>query len=187
MNKNELLNTLREKLSGLPKNDIERSLEYYKEIIEDKIDEGISEDDAVAALGSVDDIAAQIRSEITPPEEPKAPKAKKPEAEEKTKKSASSALGALFSGLLMFVSVIFWCIAASFFIAVGGMALGALFSLFSSVVTLISARWAQAVLFLGGAFLLAGLTVLVFMGTVAVTKKYRKFTKKLVEELKEKF
>lgn len=64
MNKREFLEQLEKGLSDLPKNDIEERLAFYSEMIDDRMEEGISEEDAVAGIGSVDDIVAQILSEI---------------------------------------------------------------------------------------------------------------------------
>ena len=64
MTKQELTLTLTEKLGGLPWEEIERSMEYYDEMINDRMEEGMSEAEAIAALGSVDEIAQQILSEI---------------------------------------------------------------------------------------------------------------------------
>jgi len=64
MNKNQFLIALMQKLNGLPLEDIERSVGYYSEMIDDRMEEGMSEEEAVAALGSLEDIAAQILSEI---------------------------------------------------------------------------------------------------------------------------
>ena len=55
---------LSEKLSGLPKDDIKKSAEFYIEMIDDRMDEGMSEAEAVAAIGSVDTIAEEILGEI---------------------------------------------------------------------------------------------------------------------------
>ena len=48
MNKQEFLDALRERLSGLPSREVEDRLGFYGEIIDDRIEEGISEHDAVA-------------------------------------------------------------------------------------------------------------------------------------------
>lgn len=66
MTKNEFMNILRsrEELFGLPEEDIERSLSFYEELIDDRMEEGMSEEEAVAAVGSPGEIAAQILSEI---------------------------------------------------------------------------------------------------------------------------
>lgn len=60
MNKEQFLIELGAALSGLPDEDIEKSLEYYSEMIDDRIEEGISEEEAVADLGSIEEIRAQI-------------------------------------------------------------------------------------------------------------------------------
>ena len=63
MNKFQFLEKLRARLSGLSKEDLSLSEEYYGEMIDDRIEEGMSEEDAVAALGSLDAIVKQILRE----------------------------------------------------------------------------------------------------------------------------
>ena len=63
MSKQDFLNTLRVRLSGLPKADIEERLIFYSEIIDDKIEEGLTEEEAVADVGDVMQIADQILSD----------------------------------------------------------------------------------------------------------------------------
>lgn len=65
MTKLKFLLELEKKLSGLPQQDIEEQLTFYCEMIEDRVEEGISEEEAVAQIGTVEDIAAQILSEHT--------------------------------------------------------------------------------------------------------------------------
>ncbi len=60
MNKQEFLNCLAKALSVLPEKDIEERLSFYGEMIDDRIEEGLSEEEAVQAIGSVKDIASQI-------------------------------------------------------------------------------------------------------------------------------
>jgi len=64
MTKLRFLLSLQERLSGLPEEDVEERLHFYSEIIEDRMEEGLSEEEAVAAVGSVDEIAAQILADI---------------------------------------------------------------------------------------------------------------------------
>lgn len=63
MNKKEFLEELQKGLNGLPIKDIEERLNFYNEIIEDKMEEGLSEEDAVLTLGNIDEIIAQIVAE----------------------------------------------------------------------------------------------------------------------------
>ena len=59
MNKEQFLIELASALSGLPDDDIEKTLEFYSEMIDDRIEEGLSEEEAVADLGSIEEIRAQ--------------------------------------------------------------------------------------------------------------------------------
>lgn len=67
MNKAEFLAALRERLSGLPEEDFNRSVDYYTEMIDDRMEDGMSEEEAVACLGSMDEIITQILSEVSLP------------------------------------------------------------------------------------------------------------------------
>ena len=60
MNKQAFLTQLRKGLSGLPQQDIEERLTFYSEMIDDRIEEGLAEYDAVREIGKVDAVVAQI-------------------------------------------------------------------------------------------------------------------------------
>lgn len=60
MYKYEFLTALREQLVGLPKEDIEERISFYEEMINDRMDEGKSEEEAVAEIGTVDDVVREI-------------------------------------------------------------------------------------------------------------------------------
>ena len=60
MNKKKFLSELRKLLTGLPEAEIERKIEFYGKMIDEKKEEGISEKEAVNSLGSLDEIASQI-------------------------------------------------------------------------------------------------------------------------------
>ena len=60
MNKEQFLTALRARLTGLPREDLERTLQYYREMIDDRIEEGMSEQAAVADVGDPDELAAAI-------------------------------------------------------------------------------------------------------------------------------
>ena len=64
MKKQEFLDRLRVKLSGLPSDEVEGRLEFYSEMIDDRIEEGVSEERAVLEIGPIEDIVSQILSEI---------------------------------------------------------------------------------------------------------------------------
>ena len=60
MRKQEFIYQLWKKLSDLPKEEVEERLSFYAEMIDDRMEEGLSEEEAVAAIGSTDEIAGQI-------------------------------------------------------------------------------------------------------------------------------
>ena len=64
MNKKEFLSELGKKLSKLSKREIKERLVFYNESIDDRMEEGLSEEDAVLAMGDIDQIAAQIIEEM---------------------------------------------------------------------------------------------------------------------------
>ena len=64
MNKNEFIFVLREKLSKFPKVEVDERISFYSEIIDDYIEDGLTEDEAVSKIGSIDEIVEQISSEI---------------------------------------------------------------------------------------------------------------------------
>lgn len=63
MDKQEFLAQLRNGLAGLPPRDIEERLSFYSEMIDDRIEEGLSEQEAVSAVGSVESIVSQTIGE----------------------------------------------------------------------------------------------------------------------------
>ena len=64
MSKQEFLVQLRKGLSGLPQDDIEERLTFYSEMIDDRMEEGLSEEDAVYEIGDIDELISQIVADI---------------------------------------------------------------------------------------------------------------------------
>ena len=60
MKKEEFLTELRSKLNGLSKEEIDERINFYSEMIDDRISEGKSEEEAVADLGGVDKVIDDI-------------------------------------------------------------------------------------------------------------------------------
>lgn len=60
MNKKEFLSLLSKKLSKLPKQEIKERIVFYSEMIDDRVEDGLSEEEAVLEIGNIDDVANQI-------------------------------------------------------------------------------------------------------------------------------
>lgn len=64
MTKQEFLNALSAKLAALPKQELEERLNFYADMIDDGEEDGLTEEQAVAKLGSVEEVTAQIIADI---------------------------------------------------------------------------------------------------------------------------
>ncbi len=67
MTKKNFIEELRRALCGLSEDEIQHSLDYYEEIINDRIESGMSEEEALKAIGTPEDIAREILLEMPLP------------------------------------------------------------------------------------------------------------------------
>jgi len=59
MTKLEFIGALSQRLQSLPRQELDKITSFYSEIVCDRMEDGMSEEAAVAALGSVEDAARQ--------------------------------------------------------------------------------------------------------------------------------
>lgn len=176
MNKQEFLNCLQKGLSGLPKDDVEAHLTFYAEMIDDRIEEGFSESQAVADIGAVDKIVSQIAAEIplTRIVKEKCKTNRRPSAFEIT-------LLALGSPLWLSLLIAVFAVALSLFAVLWSLVI-ALWAIEAALFACVPASLAAAVLFgcqgypiagtmmLATALICAGLAIFLFFGCRAATK-----------------
>lgn len=168
MNKNDFIAELKKELNGLPDSDIQRSIDFYTEMIEDKIEDGMTEENAVSELEPPAEIAKKVLSETSIS---KLVKAKlKPSRELKGWEIALLVLGAplwlpliiAFAAVLLSVYAVIWsviislyCIDLSFAVCVlGGTAQGIIFAFGGNVVS--------SVFYFGASIACFGIAVLLF-------------------------
>ena len=60
MNKKEFLEELEKRLHALPKEEIEERLQFYSEAIDDRVEEGETEEQAIEEIGTLDEITWEI-------------------------------------------------------------------------------------------------------------------------------
>ncbi len=60
MNKQEFLDSVARGIAGLSPEDVTRWTEYYREMLEDRIEDGMSEEEAVAAMGKPGEVVEEI-------------------------------------------------------------------------------------------------------------------------------
>lgn len=177
MNKNEFLLALRSKLSSLPEEDIEKSAGFYSEIIDDHIEDGLSEEEAVCAVGSVDEIASQIMSEIS------LPKLIKSKVRQKHSLKAWEiillvlgspiwltllAAAAVVILALMIVAlslyIVAWAVIITMYAADLSIAVGAVAGILGCLLYLSYGNLASALLLMGSGLFCAGVSMLLFFG-----------------------
>ena len=64
MNREDFLAELEQRLAGLPAEDREERLSFYNEMIDDRLEDGLSEAEALASLGTPEAVAAQVLAEV---------------------------------------------------------------------------------------------------------------------------
>ena len=69
MNKEAFLSALKNALGSLPRKERKKTLDFYRELIDDRLEEGLSEEAIFAEIGTPEAIAAQVLSEL--PEKPR--------------------------------------------------------------------------------------------------------------------
>ena len=73
MTRNEYMEALKSKLSFMAEGSRQATLDFYGEMLDDRMEDGMDETSAVAAMESPDDIAARLRAEQPEAAEEKAP------------------------------------------------------------------------------------------------------------------
>ena len=64
MNKNDFLEKLKNELNVYSSDEVEKSISFYSEMIDDRVEDGMPEEEAVASLGPVEEIVNQIKCEL---------------------------------------------------------------------------------------------------------------------------
>ena len=190
MSKEEFLSALRNSLYGLPKEDIEKTIDYYSESIDDRIEDGLTETEAVKAIGTVEEIVSQILME-TPL--PKLVKTKvKPDRSLKAWEIVLLILGApvwlplILAAVIIILAVyiVLWSVVVVLYAADLSVAAGAVAGIFSAFVFVFTGHIVQAVLIFGAGLFCAGMAVLMFFGFNQVTKGFLFVSKKLLFAIK---
>ena len=193
MTKTQFVLELSEKLSGLPKDDIKKSAEFYIEMIDDRMDEGMSEAEAVAAIGSVDTIAEEILGEI--------PMVKLVKEKIKPKRKLSAweivllaigspiwiSLAAVAIAVVLSIYVCLWAVEICIYATNITFFAGALSGVVLTVVYFIHGNVGAALLVLGAGILCAGLGLLMMWVCRESTRLMVVLTKKIWLGIKKMF
>lgn len=176
MNKLEFIAALKSRLSGFPEREAEERIAFYVEMIDDRMEEGVSEAAAVKAVGTVDAVAEQIKAEI--------PLSAMVKARIRPQHRLSwweitlivlgfpiwfSLLASLFAvAVSLWASL--WSIVISLWAVFGSCAGSAVGGIFASGVRFAVGEPLGALMMLAATLAVAGLAILAFFGSVAATK-----------------
>jgi len=176
MNKEQFIIELRRRLVGLPVEDIDRSVEFYSEMIDDRIEEGLDENEAVASLGNIEDIVGQILSDV--------PLSRIVKEHVKPRRSIGAfeivllVLGSpiWLSLLIAAAAIVFsvyvslWSVIIALWASFAAVIASAAGGLLAGGVLLICSKAASGIAGIAAALVLAGLSILFFYGCRAATK-----------------
>ena len=183
MKKQEFLDKLKASLWAMPEADKQRSMDYYAEMIDDRMEDGLSEEEAVAAIGDLDEIVRQILTES-----PRPPATVKKEQKQQKRGLEPWMIVLLVLGSPLWislvtaaVSVIFsvyvslWSVVLVLYtvaVAVGAAAIGCIVGSFFMIgrTATIAVAWGAALLCTGLAILLFLLGNLAAKGMIELTK-----------------
>ena len=193
MNKEQFLSELRNALAGLPQEDVEERVAFYGEMIDDRMEEGLSEAEAVNGLGPVDEIVSQTLAGIPISRLVK---------EEMSKKGSLKAWEIVllvlgfplwFPLLIAAAAIVFslyitlwslvlalWAIELALWVGVGVL-------LAAAVLNFVKGRPFAGLALLGASRLSAGLSIFLVFGCVAASKGMVKLAEKVLLWIKSRF
>ena len=185
MSKDAFIGELRHRMAGLPRETVERTVEYYSELIADSMEDGVSEAEAVSRLGSLDEIVTNVVRD-TP-----LTQIVQTRVQEKKAKGVSAwvilllILGApvwlpLLIAMLAVVLALFitlWAVVIALWAAVAAVILAGFVAIAAGIVELCRMHLPQGLVLLGGGLVCLGLCALLYLlmklitvGTVKLCK-----------------
>ena len=193
MSKNEFLSKLRSALYGLPEEDINERISFYSEMIDDRVEEGLTEEEAVSEIEPIDQIVSQTISDV--------PLRKLVKERIKPKhRLGSGEIVIIILGfplwlplIITFIALIFtmYAVLWSLIIALWAVELSfgvtSIAGFISAAIVGMAGNNIRALALLGIGLLFAGITLLLFYGCIEATKGMAILTKKAFIMVKKMF
>jgi len=193
MNKAEFLSEIQKGLSGLPPKDVKERLAFFSEMIDDRIEDGLSEEEAVDEIGPCEKVISQIIADTPLPKI----------VREKVRSQRSlkaweivllilgspiwlslliAAIAVVFS-----VYVVIWSLVISLWAIEVALAASSVGVLVFSLATALQSKVLVGLTLLGAALVCLGLSVFLFFGCKAGTNALLKLTRKIALGIKSLF
>lgn len=193
MDKQAFLGQLGKKLVGLPHDEIAERLAFYSEVIDDRMEEGLSEDEAVAAAGSVDELTSQVITDSLLVENIKTPNA----AERRLSPQeilllilgSPIWLSLLVAAVAMILSlyVSLWAVIISLWAVFGSLVGCAFGGIGAGIFLVCRGNTLSGVAILGAGILCSGISIFLFYSCKAVSVGTISLTKKATLRIKNRF
>lgn len=169
MNKLDFLFELEKRLQALPDQEKKQALEYYFEIIDDRMDCGMTEEEAVAACGNVDEIAKQIIMDT--------PLTKLVKQKNKSRRRMQAweivllilgfpiwfSLGVAVFCVLLAISICLWAVVLCVFVCSITCGACAFALSVAAIVSVVTGNYLPGLFLLGCSMICTGLTILFFL------------------------
>lgn len=193
MNKQEFLAQLRKGLSGLPQSDIEERLIFYSEIIDDQIEDGLTEEESILQIGSVDEIISQIIKDT--PLTKIAKERIKPKRQLKVWEIILLilgcpiwlSLGIAIVAVILSLYISLWSVIISLWAVLGALIGCSFGGIVTGIFFAYNGNLLTGIAIIGAGIVLSGLSIFAFYGCRAVTKGILFLTKKLAVWIKNCF
>ena len=193
MNKQEFIAALQAKLRGLPRKEAQERIDFYAEMIDDRIEDGLLEEEAVSQIGSVEEIEAMIIADI--PLVKIAKEGIKPKKKLKAWEITLLALGspiwfsllvAAFAVILSLYAVL-WSVVVSVWAAFASVVACVLGGVVGGILCAVGGYVPSGVALVGAGIACAGLAIFLFFGCKAATKGSAWLTAKIALGIKRCF
>ncbi|MBO7085567.1 MAG: DUF1700 domain-containing protein [Bacilli bacterium] len=193
MTKEAFILELRDRLAGISKEAIDSRIEFYSEMIDDAMEEGLSEEEAVSKVGSIDEVVEKILEE-TPLRnivKEKTKNTRKPRGWEIVLLIVGFPLWfplLLVAGILALVAyLLIWVFVLVLYIVVIACAAGSIAGIMLAVINVAGGNPVAGGIYIGCAIAGAGLAILMYYASIYITKLVIKVTKKSLLGVKRSF
>lgn len=176
MNKQDFLAMLQKGLSHLTEEEREGRLSFYSEMIDDRVEEGLTEEEAVAEIGSIDSVIAQTYTEAEP-----APEKTVEVSNKRRMKAWEIALLILGSpvwvplliaaiAVMLSLYAVLWSLVISLWAVFASVAACVIGGLAGGTIIALSGNVTTGIALIGAGIACAGLSIFLFFGCLFATK-----------------
>ena len=176
MTKQEFIEKLSAGLQGLPQEELQERITFYSEMIDDRIEDGLPEEEAVNEIGNVDDIISQIIAEtpITKLVKEKIKPKRRLTALEIVLLVVGSpiwlALMIVFLAVVLVICLVLWILILCLWAVYGGIIACCLGAIAGGIIFLFEGDTVSGLVMLAAGLVCIGLAILLFFIIKLITK-----------------